>query len=203
MNTIKKPVQVISKSLNKPRMDFFYPVIEGIKDSKVQQKINKAITDEVTKLIKESPYYQDPTTEITGGYELKTNERGVLSLSIIIYWIVEHAAHGMTVINSLTFDITTGEQYELKDLFKPGSNYVEVLSDIVAKQIEERDIYLLEPFKEIKPNQDYYIADKSLVLYFQLYELTAYAYGFPHFPISVYQIQDIVIEDGPLGRMVY
>jgi hypothetical protein len=108
----------------------------------------------------------------------------------------------MTVIKSLTFDTTTGKTYKLAELFKPGSDYIEVLSDIIRLQIKERDIVLLEDFKGIAPDQDYYIADKSLVVYFQLYELTAYAYGIPFFPISVYELQDIIREDGPLGRMI-
>lgn len=76
------------------------------------------------------------------------------------------------------------------------------LSDIVLKQIKEREIDLLGEFKPVKPNQDYYIADKSLVIYYQLYEITPYVFGFPQFPISVYEIQDIINEDGPLGVML-
>ncbi|MFB4475682.1 RsiV family protein, partial [Oceanobacillus caeni] len=56
-------------------------------------------------------------------------------------------------------------------------------------------------FTKIEPNQYFYIADKTLVIYFQLYELAPYAFGFPMFPISVYDIQDIIDEEGPLGRM--
>jgi hypothetical protein len=41
------------------------------------------------------------------------------------------------------------------------------------------------------------------VLYYQLYEMTAYVFGFPYFPISIYEMADIVAEDGPLGRMMY
>ena len=45
------------------------------------------------------------------------------------------------------------------------------------------------------------MADKALVIYFQLYDITPYVFGFPMFPISVYEIQDIIDENGPLGRM--
>jgi hypothetical protein len=37
---------------------------------------------------------------------------------------------------------------------------------------------------------------------YQLYELTPYVFGFPQFPISVYEIQDIIREDAPLGVML-
>jgi hypothetical protein len=90
----------------------------------------------------------------------------------------------------------------LGELFKPDSNYVQRLSAIIQRQITERKIQLLEPFQGIRPDQDYYIADKSLVIYFQLYEITPYYYGFPYFPISVYEIQDLIREDGPLGKVL-
>jgi hypothetical protein len=90
----------------------------------------------------------------------------------------------------------------LNELFKPNSNYTTILSEEVKQQIKERDMLLLSEFKGISPQQDYYIADKALVLFFQLYELTAYAFGFPYFPISVYDVEHIVDEESPLGKML-
>src|SRR5699024_1432485 len=128
--------------------------------------------------------------EMLGTYEVKTNERNILSISFSNYAIFPQAAHGLTLMKSLTINTETGEVYNLNDLFKESSNYVDVLSSIIANQIMERDIQVLEPFTTIRPDQDFYIADKSLVIYFQLYELTAYVYGFPMFPISVYDLED-------------
>jgi len=124
-----------------------------------------------------------------------------LSLSLSNYTYHYHAAHGMTYIKSLTFDLEKAKSFELKELFKPGSDYIQRLSTIIKEQIVERKIQLITDFTEIKPNQDYYIADKSLVIYFQLYDITPYVFGFPMFPISVYDLQDILDEMGPLGRM--
>ncbi|WP_244226691.1 RsiV family protein [Paenibacillus protaetiae] len=108
----------------------------------------------------------------------------------------------MTLQQPLTFRVSTGKAYSLEQLFKPGSDYVAKLSGIVKKQIEERKIETLEPFESIRPDQSFYIADRSLVIYFNLYELAAYVYGFIYFPISVYEIQDIIDEQGPLGAML-
>lgn len=105
-------------------------------------------------------------------------------------------------MKSLTFDSMTGRLYRLQDLFRPDSDYIGVLSRLVHQQIKERDIEVLNGFATISPDQDFYLADKSLVLYFQLYEITAYYFGFPMFPISVYEIEDILAEDGPLARLV-
>jgi hypothetical protein len=111
-------------------------------------------------------------------------------------------AHGMTFLNSLTFDAATGQDYRLSELFKPGSDYAARINEQIRKQIRERDVQLLGEFGGIRPDQDYYLADKALVIYFQLYEITPYAFGFPMFPISVYVFQDIAAENSPLGRML-
>lgn len=212
MNTTQSPVQIITRKLVRPAygMNIDYPVVVGMRNAAVQKKINdiilytvnKLIYDQTNQLVDVQGINPLPKMTVQGFYEVKANLRDVLSLSIGNYTMVEHAAHGLTIIRSLTFDINTGKVYQLGELFKPGSNYVKVLSDIVARQIKERDITLLGDFQGIKPDQDYYISDKVLVIYFQLYEITAYAYGFPYFPISVYEIQDIIAKDSPLYRMI-
>jgi len=203
MDERQLPVRINTLRMFLPRLDVYYPKVGGLTNIIVQQRINNTILNLVFRMIREQGYYENQQTDITGSYEIKTNERGILSLSLINYAYSAGAAHGLTVIKSLTIDVQTGRVYELKDLFKPNSDYVKRLSDIIRKQIVDRDISLLVEFKGIRPDQDFYIADKALVVYFQLYEITAYVYGFPYFPISVYEIQDIVDEDGPLGRMMY
>lgn len=196
------PVVIDTQTLAQPRLNVQYPVVTGMTQTEIQRNINEMILATVYRLIQEQGYYENPMTQITGTYELKTNERGVLSLSLINY-AFSGGAHGLTLVKSLTVDTTTGRFYTLADLFKPGSNYRHKLSGIIRRQIQKRDIPLLTPFKGIRPDQDYYLADKALVIYFQQYELTAYAYGFPCFPISLYQIPGLIPENGILDRLSY
>lgn len=205
-------VQIITREIVIPgngRID--YPVVVGMTDAAVQKKINDAIAfvvnklyvDQVSQLLFTQGYPQIPPMEIIGSYEIKTNELGVLSLSISNYTMAKPAAHGWTMQKSLTFDLQTGRIYQLYDLFKPDSNYMKILSDIVSAQIIARNIPLINPYTGIKPvDQDYYIADKILVIYYQPVEFTPYVYGFPMFPISVYEIQDLLQTDSPLYKMV-
>ena len=196
------PVTIQTMVMTGPRTTIYYPAIVGLSNQTVQQEINRTIANEVQQLINQQlDPQQISETEMTGSYEIKTNERNVLSLSLSNYAYVNFSAHGFTVIKSLTFDVQTGKVYTLQELFKPGSNYVQVLSDIIKEQLSTLDIPLLDGFNEIRPDQDYYIADKALVIYFQLYEITPYYVGFPAFPISVFQIQDIINEASPLGKM--
>jgi len=185
-----------------PTKVVYYPRVTGMQNKQLQQFINSTIVRQNQQLINEQTGNMDTTVvDLYGYYEIKNNQRDVLSLSLNNYVYHYHAAHGMTVIKSLTFDLQKRRQVELKDLFKPGSDYVKRISELIKVQIKERDIPLLVDFKAIRPDQDFYIADKALIIYFQLYEITPYAYGFPMFPISVYALQDIIDENGPLGRM--
>ena len=185
-----------------PKKTVFYPQVIGMQKLKFERVMNTAIVKQTQQLI-DQQIGNMPTTveEMLGLYEIKNNQRQVLSLSLSNYTYHYHAAHGMTYIKSLTFDLQKEKSIELKDLFKPGSRYVNELSTLIHSQIKQREIQLLGDFTTIRPDQDFYIADKVLVIYFQLYEITPYVVGFPMFPISVYDIQNIIDEDGPLGRM--
>ena len=200
---VSLPLHIETRKINSGKDKIvYYPVVTHMKNQQLQEMINQSIVKETQGLIDvQAGNMPTNVVEMIGSFEIKNNQRDVLSLSLSNYAYHYHAAHGMTYIKSLTFDLKKGKQCELKDLFKPGSSYVEKLSDLISKQIVLRDVPILNSFSKIKPDQDFYIADKSLVIYYQLYEITPYAFGFPMFPISVYEIQDIINEDGPLGRM--
>ena len=200
-NTFPVSIKTVKISSG-PDKTVFYPKVMGMQNQGMEISINRAIAYQTQQLINEQVGNM-PTTveEMIGLYEIKNNQRQVLSLSLSNYTYHYHAAHGMTYIKSLTFDLQKGKISELKDLFRPGSDYVQRLSGLIDNQIKQRNIPLLNGFTAIRPNQDFYIADKVLVIYFQLYEITPYVFGFPMFPISVFDIEDIIDENGSLGRM--
>ncbi len=177
--------------IKKERLDVEYPVVEGLADKNVEQYINSVLMGIVNTLIEKTGYYENPATDVTGRYHIRTNENGFLSISIEMYWFAG-GAHGMTVLKSVTFNLGTGSIYRLEDLFKENVNYVKPLSDIIKRQIREKNIPLIVDFTEIKPDQDFYIENRTLMIYFQLYELAPYVYGFITFPIPTREIQDII-----------
>ncbi|ALS28010.1 hypothetical protein IJ21_26140 [Paenibacillus sp. 32O-W] len=184
-----------------PKTELWVPVVRGLHSRRSEADINDAIRGTVRQLVVDQGSLDDPRAEMIGYFETKTNHSQVLSISLFNY-AYTGGAHGLTLQRSLTFDTTTGRSYALHELFKPGSPYVKVLSEIVAEQIKERKIDTLQPFQSIRPDQDFYVADRSLVIYFQLYELAPYVYGFPYFPISVYELEPIINDDGPLAAML-
>jgi hypothetical protein len=186
-----------------PQKYVYYPQVTQLQNRQIEQHINRTIINHTQKLM-DIQFGNMPSVivEMVGSFEIKNNQRDILSLTLSNYAYPDRAAHGMTYLEALTFNVITGKQYQLKDLFKPGSNYIEIISRIIKEQIKKRDLPVINEFREIKPDQDFYIADKTVVIYFQLYDLVPYAYGFPMFPISIYDIQDIIDENGPLGKML-
>ncbi|MCM3637077.1 DUF3298 and DUF4163 domain-containing protein [Sporosarcina luteola] len=198
------PVSILTKKLphSSPKINVYYPVVTQMKDSLIQRKMNSAIIRTLNEVLVDQQFYNPALVELLANFEIKNNQRGILSLNLIVYSFTG-GAHGLTIIKSLTFNTKTGKQYELKDLFKPGSDYVKKLSDIIRVDITKWDIQLLDPpFTIIRPDQDFYIADTSLIIYFQLYEITPYAWGFPYFPIPILDIADIILPQGPLDQMM-
>ncbi len=198
------PVSIRTIPYRNAQVEIDYPQVWGLSNTLVEQTINLTIINQTNMIIREQLNNQVPgNTEMTGSYEIKNNQRSILSLTQYNYAYTPPAAHGITLLKALTFQVQTGKVYTLGELFKPGSNYMTRLNILIQAQIKERDVPLLDDdFKGISPDQDYYVADKSLVIFFQLYDLTPYVYGFPMFPISVYSLEDIVLEDGPLGIML-
>ncbi|SEG28488.1 DUF3298 and DUF4163 domain-containing protein [Paenibacillus sp. UNC499MF] len=194
------PVQVETETLTSPDVTIYTPKLSGLANAAAQKKLNAAFSDLTSSLVYEQKKYQTGTLrEMTGHYEVKTNERGLLSLIATNYAYSAPMAHGYTVAESLTCDVNSGSFFTLSQLFKPGCGYVELLSQHVRVQLQRRKLPLLHPpFKSVWPDQNFYLADKALVLYFDLLEITPYYVGFPMFPVSVYDLLPIAAEGGPL-----
>lgn len=197
------PVRIETKYIRKssPNINVYYPLVTNLHHPAVEKKINADIIHVLNQLLIVQGFYNELLVEMVGTYEIKTNERGVLSLSLTVYSFAG-GAHGHTITKSLTFNVKTGKQYVLSELFKQDSNYVKTLSEMINKKMVEWDAPLIEDFTQIRTDQDFYIADHSLVIYFQLYELTPYAYGFPYFPISIKDLDGIIREGGILEKML-
>ena len=197
------PVAIGYKLLQKqtPKVNVYYPFVIGLANHQAEAKINSAIVSTLNKTMIELGFHDSNLIEMVGQFEIKTNERNILSLTLTVYSFTG-GAHGMTIVKALNFDVNTGKQYELKDLFKPESDYVTVLSSIIQQKIKDWEIQLLDEFTNIRPDQDFYFADHSLVIYFQLYEITPYVWGFPYFPIPILDIQDIIQPGGPLEKLL-
>src|SRR5262245_46207500 len=85
-----------------PKIKVSMPVVTGGTSQAAIQTMNKAIKDTTAGLIKDQGYPSADVQEMDGMFEIKNNQRGVLSLSILNYSYTG-GAHGNTLQKSLTF----------------------------------------------------------------------------------------------------
>lgn len=182
----------------------YYPQIVEHSDLHVEHKINHQIEQAAFQLATAQKKQQgfDTFDQMIGLYEIKTNERNVFSLTLTNYAIHAQAAHGLTLMNGLNFNMSSGKNWRLSDQFIPGSDYETQLTMLVNEQIGNRDFPVFDDPITISSDQDYYIADKAIVLFYQLYDISPYYVGLPMFPISVYDIEELLADDSLLSRML-
>ena len=176
-----------------------YPQIKGLSNKQAQEKINDAIRRKVTAIV-DGIHCED--TLATGRYLVDTNEQGIFSVRFEVFMYTQGAAHGMTFVKSLTAALATGRVYELRDLFRKDRYYLLKLSDIIKRQIKDRDIPLTTPFERVSEDADYYLKHGNLVIYFQLYEYTPYAYGIPEFVIPFTWIESYLTLESPIRKLM-
>lgn len=197
------PINVQTKKiqLDSLNITIHYPIIEQFSNPDIQHRMNAKIISTLNELLLEQNYHSPNLVELVASYEIKTNERGIFSLNLIVYSFTG-GAHGMTVVKSLTFDTASGNVLTLPQLFKSDSSYIDTISNEIKKDIQKWQVVVIEPFDTIKPDQDFYIADNSLVVYFQLYELAPYSSGFPYFPIPLLDLQKHIAPNTPLDKLL-
>lgn len=167
-----------------------YPQVAGLADARVQGEINQQLYEAfVSKsiIVAEDDFDWDVDVEYTAEQIGR-----VLVVRLDGYFYPAGAAHGTPVKEYFHFDLDTGAEYGLADLFKPGSAYPERLRELVSEQTP------LEP--EVKPEHPFTVTEEGLVVYWTPYEIDSYAAGFPTFLIPWANVQDLIDTEGPFWR---
>ena len=93
----------------------------------------------------------------------------------------------MTYLDAYNYNLLTGDRLILKDMFKQGVNYEEIVNNFIMEEINNNpEIYLKGDyaFKGISENHDFYLDEDGLVIYFGLYEIAPYYVGIPKFKLK-------------------
>lgn len=183
----------------KPNKDYlvYYPQVEGMMDPEAERKVNRKLKE--LSAVKPVPPDTQLEASYTGDFAVAFYRDHLLVLELEGYNFPFGAAHGMPSREYVHMNLVLGETYALKDLFKPGSPYVRRISDIISKQIATDPQYSYVfpgSFKEISPNQLFYVTEHDLHIVFPSYEIAPYAAGFPTFTIPFTELSDIIDMDG-------
>jgi hypothetical protein len=126
-------------------------------------------------------------------YQVGYNKEDFLSF-YVDYYQFTGGAHGMTYRNSYNYNLTGGKKVELADLFIPEFGWVQYVTDFITGEINaNKQDYFDDPLPDMKYNQEYYVTDEYLVIYYQLYEIAPYSTGFPEFKIPLKELGKNII----------
>ncbi|SMF92380.1 Copper amine oxidase N-terminal domain-containing protein [Paenibacillus uliginis N3/975] len=182
--TLKKKVLNVEAVAN-------YPVVSGLENEQAQTEINKVLkknAEDVITAAEGNVGTQPPSGtkypyEFQGDFVVHYNAQGLLSITAYDYTYTG-GAHGMTFRNSFTFSLKDGKQLKLGDVINMQSKNKQKLNNLVLNKMKKDGGYL-GGFKSVPADADFYLKDNAAVLYFQLYDYTAYAYGFPQFELNL------------------
>lgn len=196
MTGINATAEITEEKISNQCTNVAYPQVKGLPDKAVESDINSLIKNTVSGLI--PPEGCEIYQEISGSYKVGVNRNGILSIRFTVYTFRKHAANGLDVQKSITVDLKTGKVYQLYELFKNTSDYRIVISRMIQKQIEARELPVLKEFTGITDYEDYYLTENNLVIYFQ--EITYFPHyaGIQEFSIPYSQIRNLVRSDSPI-----
>ncbi|GLX67992.1 WG repeat-containing protein [Paenibacillus glycanilyticus] len=187
----------------KPNKDYvvYYPAVEGLSNPAAQERLNETL--KVMSQVKPIPGDEQLGYTYSGDFDVTFFHKNLLEIEMTGYNYPAGAAHGMPTQVYAHINVTSGDMFTLKDLFKANSNYVKVLSDIIGEQIKtdpQYDYVFPDTYKGIKPDQPFFMTQDALHLYFEPYEIAPYAAGFPTFTIPFSEIMSIIDERGDFWR---
>ncbi len=171
-----KEIEEVNKRLDKD--SYFSPYSEGN---------NKEITkDDVL----EYDYY--------GTFDIKFFKKDFISLDLNGSYYVLGAAHPMPVRKTENINLKTGKFYTIEDLFIKNSSWKEYLNRLIKSMInfdKKYDYVFKDSFKGIEDNQNFYIDENNLYVYFKPYDIAPYAAGFVTFKIPFSKLNKIINKD--------
>lgn len=178
----------------------------GIKNTEFQSELNKKLDEELaSSLVAFESAAQEAAKNLTMGNKAvfsnkwmeKYNKNNFISLINEEYTYLG-GAHGSTAWHALNADTAQNKILTLSDLFED-EGYKETLNRMIAELVTEKpneykDLWAKPEIKDSHQN-DFYIDNGNLVIYFQPYDLSYYARGFVEFPLKLEELSGYLKAD--------
>jgi hypothetical protein len=189
----------INKNLNYLKEDIKIPQLLDGNDEKKIKMMNNVINNDIMLKVEDAEktakeYFggigqEKPNFpyEIYSRYTVSKDNDKLISLYNDYYEYLG-GAHGMTTRTSYTIDKDKESLLTLKDLFVKGYDYKDIINREIRAEINKNPQNYFDSgsvFKGISENQNFYIEDDNLVIYYQLYDIAPYVFGIPEFKIPL------------------
>ena len=186
--------EYISVNIYKPEVH----ILNNIKSQEaINLKINTIIDEFKNRVLEDSK--RDNEFNKTNGLPIKQyvvnvnntihyNRNDILSLTLHLYSYMG-GAHGSTKDISLNIDTNTGNNGSLKDFLGNNEGYDEIILNEIKRQVNiNPEMYFKESVDKITKlpyNQNFFLIDDNIVVYFDEYEIAPYVAGRPEFIIPL------------------
>ncbi|WHY19636.1 DUF4163 domain-containing protein [Paenibacillus sp. G2S3] len=187
-NALTVTTETYAKDRKEALIQLDYPKISGLSNSNAQQAMNDILKESAMRFAAgaekdiSNRSGSEPKYTYDIDYVVTYNQNGVISLVMSLYSDTG-GAHGMTYREAFTFSLRDGKRLLLGDLFGANPNYKKELNAKLNKLIKAEESYL-GGFNGLNTEKYFYLKDDQVVLFFQLYEYTAYAAGFPEYSFT-------------------
>lgn len=190
----------ITKNLvrnNEGSLIIVYPQVEGLQDVNTMKKVNSILASDFN-----INYRTHEDETLTVKFNVQFIHGNILNIIENSYSYFKGAAHGNLGRISIIIDIKTGQSYTLEDLFNKDSKYMDRISELIKKQISEKQIPLTTEFKNIDTSESFYLDEDGIVIYFPPYKYTPYAAGFVEFKIKYSELDGIINKESTLWKSI-
>ena len=143
------------------------------------------------------------------GYQVTLATANLVSISFGVSTYYEGAAHGNHHTIPFNYDLTGERVLALKDLFKPGSNYLKLISDYSIAHLKRK--FAPDADEEwiqrgAGPSTENYrswnITRRGLVVTFDPYQVVYYAAGPQEITIPYSVLRNAIDQTGPLAALI-
>ena len=198
--------QLRSDSANEP-IDGFNQLVTDFVQQKVDEfKLNVSQNQAPKQKLPKSIFKNDLYIDFATSFVQSGNDP-IISIRFNIQGNIAGLAHPYHHHYVLNYDLESGEALDLEDLFKPNSNYLQVLSDYTSDVLRKRhlrDKSLIsegtapraENFKNwnIKPN--------GLLITFDEYQVASYVEGAQTVLVPYSALTDVIDDESPLAGCI-
>lgn len=162
--------------------------------------------DGITEMAKESEGLDLPSEMVSGlwmSYTVFMQTPQIASVRLEFSPYAAGAAHPNHYSRSINFDMTTGKEMTLADVFKPGANAIRVMSKYATANLKARDL-LMFPEGALPTPENYRVwnlSSKGIVMTFDHYQVMPYAAGMQEVTLPYRAIKTVLRPGSALAKL--
>lgn len=200
------------------KIDVTFPQIEGDSLSAKEKFFNKLVRDKIELKInqfkkyidKDLPHMQTLPENVRHNtldmdYDIdviKPNDKFLVSVRLSTEGMQAGRAHPYHEVDVVNYNLADGKEITLKELFRPGSNYIKFIANYSRKNLENKltDKWMInEGTKPVAINfQHWNLEEDDILITFSEYQVAPYASGLQEVTIPYEDLKKILSTKAPV-----